>query len=683
MKTFLLTLFSIFLVLQVSTVKGQNQSKRKSILIGIKDYRDSSLPKLNYPKEDVTRLLGVLEESKYSCEIMTDGRAKWDDIKEEIIRMSISTKSDQLDTFIFYFSGLGTRSEDDINQDEIVDGLEECLLPYDAQVGSPERYLRDDDLARWINGINAKHIIVILDCSYSGESKGDKGFGQYTATSVDGIEIAESERMQKGTVIFAASQPNEIVKDGVFTTKLLNALSELEEGGIFRNDEDKDNYIKINDVVRYFDKQNFQYRLGDVENINPPLIFPHLTEVYFQGTSDAMVKISSNNKKDVRAEFQIPDTRFLRRGEYAIEVKQNGYYTLNNNFRIEKGESKRELMFPLTKIKVIVKIQCPNEVALEGATLSILQEQNSADLYKQPIPKEGEYEDIENKLKAGESYLLTVIGRGVKHFQESFLYEGYDDIHRTVNLTPEDTLPEIRDLTLTTDLKQLTDALDLTLQEKLTVKIEASDAGVGMDESGVTITLRNEAKNIKLILDRKDVVDFRTQETKYTYKFEYQIPEESSYLGKWTIQIELKDKLGNQNPPGESSFTVFQTYFDIAKFYYIEKQYDKAIKVLERASPKGDVSLNDDSESLFALCYYQKKDFNEAFEHFKNISDKDNFLGRFLKDNEQRIQRNIIYSLWQSALRSRIKSPSDKEILNTISILAHHLGREDEAKIFQ
>lgn len=82
----------------------------------------------------------------------------------------VSSKASENDLVLFYYSGHGTSIPDD-NGDEH-DGRDEAIVPYDlassATWDDATKYIRDDQLKAWIEGIPAAAVVSSFDSCFSG-----------------------------------------------------------------------------------------------------------------------------------------------------------------------------------------------------------------------------------------------------------------------------------------------------------------------------------------------------------------------------------------------------------------------------------------------------------------------------------------------------------------------------------
>ncbi len=137
-------------------------------------------------------------------------------------------------TALFYYSGHGSFFADKwsvFNNDEPND---QCILPYDADVGAYSNLIFDDQLKEYFSGCKAAQTVMILDCCYA-------------AGQID-------ECGMKGRLIMAAADVHQMsyegyskhipIENGVYTHCILEAMAgagdldgngvvSLEEAGVY------------------------------------------------------------------------------------------------------------------------------------------------------------------------------------------------------------------------------------------------------------------------------------------------------------------------------------------------------------------------------------------------------------------------------------------------------------------
>jgi uncharacterized caspase-like protein len=139
----------------------------------------------------------------------------------------------------FYFSGRGSYGPDRPPFDE-GDGLDEYLVPYDAQPNSPAGDLSDDEIEVLLSALPTNNVLVVLDVGFAGTSSRPGipsakercllragGGPAVSPRSVDGMS---HDLARPGYVFISASQngvaPAESgqLRNGVFTYYFVEGL---------------------------------------------------------------------------------------------------------------------------------------------------------------------------------------------------------------------------------------------------------------------------------------------------------------------------------------------------------------------------------------------------------------------------------------------------------------------------
>lgn len=139
---------------------------RKAFLVGINRYPD---PRNNLKGcvNDILLMSKTLRE-EYGFEgrnvrLLTDERATTANIRKGL--EGLVREASPGDVLVFHYSGHGTQVRD-VHGDELSDGLDEIICPYDLDWDSP---FTDDDMARICAGVPKGALLtVILDCCHSG-----------------------------------------------------------------------------------------------------------------------------------------------------------------------------------------------------------------------------------------------------------------------------------------------------------------------------------------------------------------------------------------------------------------------------------------------------------------------------------------------------------------------------------
>lgn len=155
--------------------------RRVALLIGISEYQDDEIRNLTVSHRDAQVLAAVLSEKCQFDDVilLVNQQATLANIREAICTTLVQNTRPGDEVFIFW-SGHGGRCADD-NGDE-PDGYDEYMVPYDARVGSLNTLRRtmliDDTFGRWVQDLDGRKVVMILDTCYSGgQATQEKGLG--------------------------------------------------------------------------------------------------------------------------------------------------------------------------------------------------------------------------------------------------------------------------------------------------------------------------------------------------------------------------------------------------------------------------------------------------------------------------------------------------------------------------
>lgn len=154
-------------------------SRRVGVFVGVSEYLDPQIRRLKTPHQDAAALADVMRRTCRLDEavVLVNSQATLARI-EQTLRRHLRVATRPGDTVILFWSGHGGRCADD-NGDE-KDGFDGYLVPYDGRLGDEPTVRRtmviDDTFGRWIQELDGRRIVVILDACYSGgqaaEAKG-------------------------------------------------------------------------------------------------------------------------------------------------------------------------------------------------------------------------------------------------------------------------------------------------------------------------------------------------------------------------------------------------------------------------------------------------------------------------------------------------------------------------------
>ncbi len=183
--------------------------RRIGLCIGIDRYKDRRIPALSVAANNAREMATVL---KKRCgfdrvQVLTNEQATLSKIKQAILDQLVKETRVE-DTVLVYWSGHGNHCDDD-DKDE-TDGTDEYLIPHDGVFALEQlrqTMLIDDMFGRWLQALDGRKIILILDaCNSGGQIKGARSL----PTDFFDSEISRARDIgQRQTVVLASSRPAE------------------------------------------------------------------------------------------------------------------------------------------------------------------------------------------------------------------------------------------------------------------------------------------------------------------------------------------------------------------------------------------------------------------------------------------------------------------------------------------
>jgi len=148
------------------------QPRRVGLFIGLCKYRCGRVLPLSAPGNDARGLCEALALD--AAVVLVDEKATLAEI-ERVFREEIVAKTRPGDVVFIYWSGHGGRSSSTDKEEK--DGYEEYLVPFDGDTDDSRRtMLGDNAFGRWMQDLDGRRIVVILDACYSaGQHAGAKG----------------------------------------------------------------------------------------------------------------------------------------------------------------------------------------------------------------------------------------------------------------------------------------------------------------------------------------------------------------------------------------------------------------------------------------------------------------------------------------------------------------------------
>jgi hypothetical protein len=234
--------------------------EKYALLIGINDYKSPRIRDLNYSEADALYLKDMLiKYARYkpqNVKIIQGDAATYARIKKEIYWLGKTANKD--DTVFFYFSGHGTRVEDTDGNE--ADKMDEAFCPYETDIDNPASVILDDEIGHWFRRINAKQVIVVLDCCHSGgaagrslENDGSKGLEMVAASMGRGLLNSDDDPYAKdlqvdNKFIMTASDADE---QSYENPKLGHGVFTYYVGEAIRGDADSNNDQEITTLEMY------------------------------------------------------------------------------------------------------------------------------------------------------------------------------------------------------------------------------------------------------------------------------------------------------------------------------------------------------------------------------------------------------------------------------------------------
>jgi len=189
--------------------------RRVGLFIGVAKYLDKRIRNLNAPGADAQMMAEVMKkfgQLDFAIVLIYEN-ATHENIEAAICK-TLKDKTNPDDEVFIFWSGHGGRCTDD-NDDE-ADDLDEYLVPYDGNTASLKDARRtmvmDDEFGRWIQELDGRRILVILDACFSGGQATGKGLGDAPIAKgklldfFDGEFLRAKDLGQKETALMASSR---------------------------------------------------------------------------------------------------------------------------------------------------------------------------------------------------------------------------------------------------------------------------------------------------------------------------------------------------------------------------------------------------------------------------------------------------------------------------------------------
>lgn len=152
------------------------QPRRVGLFIGISDFADPAIRDLKVSDRDAQAMADVMRGNCQldSAIVLTNQQASLANIQQAICQQ-LPAETRPGDTVFIFWSGHGARCAD-TNGDES-DGYDEYLVPQDGRLDDVQNtMLIDDAFGRWVQELDGRKVVVILDtCHSGGQNAQEKG----------------------------------------------------------------------------------------------------------------------------------------------------------------------------------------------------------------------------------------------------------------------------------------------------------------------------------------------------------------------------------------------------------------------------------------------------------------------------------------------------------------------------
>ncbi|MBM3213969.1 DUF4384 domain-containing protein [Candidatus Poribacteria bacterium] len=193
-------LLAVVAVIAALCAAQSAQAENYALPIGIDDYQFPGLRDLHYAESDALLMRDALVSHAgfppENVRILVGQQATRRAIASEM-KGWLRSSASPADTVLFYFAGHGVQLIDDNGDEE--DGYDECLWAWDSAL-LDITLIRDDDLNRWLSGIDAARKIAVLDCCHSGTASRHLGGNALRVADVDRDSIRLSSRETRAEI---------------------------------------------------------------------------------------------------------------------------------------------------------------------------------------------------------------------------------------------------------------------------------------------------------------------------------------------------------------------------------------------------------------------------------------------------------------------------------------------------
>jgi hypothetical protein len=262
---------------------GEARPKRVGVFIGISTHKDKNIRALTVAHKDAQEMARFMKDAGGLDEAVVLVNEKATLARtEDLIRVRLPAATRAGDEVFLYWSGHGGRVKDPTGRER--DGMSEYLVPYDGKLGTVAQVrssmLLDVTFARWVQALEGRKVIVILDaCHSGGQAAGAKGLGDRVNAGKEttlGFFQAAFQRAknigQKETAVLASSKATEVSyerREGDLSVMTYFLLDRMKAG---KKVTLKEGFLEVQKAVPAYVKDRLKAR-----NPQTPVLFDHTT----------------------------------------------------------------------------------------------------------------------------------------------------------------------------------------------------------------------------------------------------------------------------------------------------------------------------------------------------------------------------------------------------------------------
>jgi hypothetical protein len=198
--------------------------RRVGVFVGISRFADSRIRALKVSDKDAIVVAEVMQrQCKFDKTlVLANEQATLENIHKAICQDLVEATNPG-DLVVIFWSGHGGRCADD-NGDE-KDGYDEYMVPHDGRLDDLDTIRRtmllDDTFGRWLQNLDGRKIVVVLDTCYSGgQHEGAKGIEQPGLAPSGDFDFLDGDMDshtkdigQKETAMLASAKPSQVAME--------------------------------------------------------------------------------------------------------------------------------------------------------------------------------------------------------------------------------------------------------------------------------------------------------------------------------------------------------------------------------------------------------------------------------------------------------------------------------------